>query len=228
MWPQAKTVVPLLVLVIGVAVAMPFLKATVPPRTASRPDPADVELRPRVSLNVAQPSGESPAISLYDSPSPSPSTPVLTRPPVIRSVAPLDGDVPPPRLSPTRGPSVDNRMPTQPSRPARESVARSDPPAPKPAGSGEPWFGSQEARPHKIVDGDTLADLAERYLGRADRWIEIYEANRDVLPSPDVLPLGITITIPPPRTGAPVTPTARDPSLVPIPAGALARPSAGG
>jgi nucleoid-associated protein YgaU len=49
---------------------------------------------------------------------------------------------------------------------------------------------------HKIVDGDTLGALAERYLGRPNRWPEIYEANRDVLPSPEVLPIGVELTIP--------------------------------
>jgi len=51
---------------------------------------------------------------------------------------------------------------------------------------------------HKIVDGDTLRALAERYLGDGDRYLEIYEANRDVLPSPEVLPIGVELTIPGP------------------------------
>ena len=52
------------------------------------------------------------------------------------------------------------------------------------------------ARTHKIVDGDTLETLAERYLGSAERSSEIYEANHDVLASPQVLPIGATLTIP--------------------------------
>ena len=54
----------------------------------------------------------------------------------------------------------------------------------------------EPVRTHKIVDGDTLADLAERYLGDADRYLEIYEANRDLLPSPGVLPIGVEIRLP--------------------------------
>ncbi|HUT08978.1 MAG TPA: LysM domain-containing protein [Thermoguttaceae bacterium] len=57
-------------------------------------------------------------------------------------------------------------------------------------------------RTHRIVDGDSLANLAQRYLGSADRALEIYEANRDVLPSPQVLPIGDELTIPP-RDGVP-------------------------
>ena len=52
-------------------------------------------------------------------------------------------------------------------------------------------------RTHKIVDGDTLEALAERYLGSAERYREIYEANRDVLPSPQLLPIGTELKIPP-------------------------------
>jgi len=49
---------------------------------------------------------------------------------------------------------------------------------------------------HKVVDGDTLEVLAERYLGSPDRCLEIYEANRDVLPSPQLLPIGAELKIP--------------------------------
>lgn len=52
-------------------------------------------------------------------------------------------------------------------------------------------------RTHKVVDGDTLAALAERYLGDASRVADIYEANRDRLPSPDALPIGAPLRIPP-------------------------------
>lgn len=57
-------------------------------------------------------------------------------------------------------------------------------------------------RKHRLNDGDTLARLAERYYGDARRAEEIFAANRAVLNSPDLLPLGIEIFIPgvaPPR-----------------------------
>jgi len=70
------------------------------------------------------------------------------------------------------------------------------PDADRPPGANAPdgWV-----RTHKIVDGDTLGSVAERYLGSADRRLEIYEANRDVLPSPQVLPIGVELRIPPRR-----------------------------
>jgi nucleoid-associated protein YgaU len=49
---------------------------------------------------------------------------------------------------------------------------------------------------HKIIDGDSLPALAARYLGDADRAGEIFEANRNVLGSPDILPLGRELRIP--------------------------------
>jgi nucleoid-associated protein YgaU len=67
---------------------------------------------------------------------------------------------------------------------------------------------------HKIADGDTLSKLAQRYLGRGDRYLEIYELNRDVLTSPDLLPIGVVLKIPPAQTPPGVP---RDPKLERIP-----------
>ena len=49
---------------------------------------------------------------------------------------------------------------------------------------------------HRIVDGDTLEELARRYLGDSSRGIEIYEANRHLLLGPSVLPIGVELVIP--------------------------------
>jgi len=49
---------------------------------------------------------------------------------------------------------------------------------------------------HRIADGDTLAQLAARYLGSADRWRELYDFNRDVLTNPELLPIGAELRIP--------------------------------
>jgi nucleoid-associated protein YgaU len=55
----------------------------------------------------------------------------------------------------------------------------------------------ETARTHTVVDGDTLAALAERYLGSASRALEIYNANRDVLSDPKLLPIGVELKLPP-------------------------------
>ena len=64
------------------------------------------------------------------------------------------------------------------------------------------------ARVHKVVDGDTLAALAERYLGSAARAGEIFEANRDVLHDPELLPIGAELKMPPrnERNPPPISP----------------------
>lgn len=51
-------------------------------------------------------------------------------------------------------------------------------------------------RRHRIVDGDTLDRLAEKYLGDAERAQEIYEANRGLLVDPSLLPIGEKLIIP--------------------------------
>ncbi len=87
---------------------------------------------------------------------------------------------------------------------------------------------------HKIVDGDTLQNLSQRYLGRPDRYLELYEYNRDLLKSPDVLPIGAELRIPsqvamPPGDQAsisPVVPSTPLAPLVPLPRSQTATPTA--
>ncbi len=61
-------------------------------------------------------------------------------------------------------------------------------------------------RRHTVQDGDTLESLAKQHLGDAHRAMEIYDANRDVLSNPDVLPIGVEIKMPPQRRNAPPPP----------------------
>lgn len=86
---------------------------------------------------------------------------------------------------------------------------------PDESGTLESSSTAEPASTHKVVDGDTLPALAQRYLGSADRYLEIYEANREVLPSPQVLPIGAKLKIPPPGQPAPAATPAERP-LVPV------------
>ena len=61
----------------------------------------------------------------------------------------------------------------------------------------EPPDSRPAIRIHKVAEGDTLALLAERYLGSAARAVEIFELNRGALSAPDALPLGEELKIPP-------------------------------
>lgn len=51
-------------------------------------------------------------------------------------------------------------------------------------------------RTHVTQPGETLSGLAANYLGSSARYREIYEANRNVLRSPDDIPDGVTLVIP--------------------------------
>jgi nucleoid-associated protein YgaU len=52
------------------------------------------------------------------------------------------------------------------------------------------------SRRHTVAEGDTLFGLAERYYGDGERFIDIYQANRDVLKRPDLLEVGAVLVIP--------------------------------
>lgn len=49
---------------------------------------------------------------------------------------------------------------------------------------------------HKVVAGDNLSKLAEKYLGSHSKYLTLYEANRDLLASPDDLSPGMELKIP--------------------------------
>jgi nucleoid-associated protein YgaU len=51
-------------------------------------------------------------------------------------------------------------------------------------------------RTHVIVDGDTLASLSKRYFGTPERAMEIFEANKNFLNDPHLLPIGVEVKIP--------------------------------
>jgi len=114
------------------------------------------------------------------SPGDEPSGP---RPTVLRPQA-QEGPPPSPgREDPDSPPESTSRWGTSRGMSMEMLLPRHDPPA--------------GPRTHTIVDGDSLPALAQRYLGSAERYPELFEANRDVLSSPDVLPIGTRLVIPP-------------------------------
>ena len=54
-----------------------------------------------------------------------------------------------------------------------------------------------EPRTHIVVDGDSLAKLAGRYLDDPRRAEEILQLNRGLLSDPQLLPIGVELLIPP-------------------------------
>lgn len=64
--------------------------------------------------------------------------------------------------------------------------------------------GERPVRRHRIVDGDTLGSLAQRFYGEASLSSLLFDANRAILNDPEVLPLGTELEIPPqPSSDAP-------------------------
>ena len=49
---------------------------------------------------------------------------------------------------------------------------------------------------HTVRAGETLASIAERYLGRASREMDIFNANRDRMNDPDQISPGQQLLIP--------------------------------
>jgi|GEM_PF-694452 len=131
-----------------------------------------------------------------------PTAPVVEVP-ITPGLSPLDMKSPPPRLEdtyPAHAPVAGHRL--------SPKVFRELAQPPVGATSTDNGGSSPLAKrlTHKIVDGDTLHTLAQRYLGNADRYLELFQENRDRLPSPEVLPIGIELRIPvgePPATSAP-------------------------
>lgn len=49
---------------------------------------------------------------------------------------------------------------------------------------------------HTVASGDSLSKLAKIYLGDANRYMEIFNANKDTLSNPDLIKVGQRLTIP--------------------------------
>lgn len=96
----------------------------------------------------------------------------------------------------TGSPGPDADLPTELTRPYPEAIepeGRVQSVSHAPGGDAGP--AATTTLFHEVRDGDTLAQLAQRYLGHSDRYAEIFETNRDLLTHPDVLPLGAKLKI---------------------------------
>ena len=91
-----------------------------------------------------------------------------------------------------------NRTGSGTKRPERTRAAQSNSNNAWEVVSEEPSHPEEEAtfRMHRVTKGETLSGLAKTYLGSSSRFLEIYEANRDVLRNPNDLKVGMEIRIP--------------------------------
>ncbi len=201
----------------GVALAWPFRHArpvAPQPLSVDHESPALTWSPPQdLTLQVHSQPGQSPAPEL---PPVSTSPGRLTRPAAFQTVPatepPLEALPAPPFLpmsyesllvpvgsDPGSSPQVpgptkishgpNTNLPVhEPLLPSADEVAAAKEAQAKP---GPLW------RKHRIVEGDTLTALAQRYLGDGGRAGEIHVANLDRLADPEILPLGVTLLIPP-------------------------------
>jgi hypothetical protein len=199
--PAVKIALALCVLLTGVSAAMLFRRNT-PAQNPAVPAAAEPLLIRHRAKNLSPANGSPSEAESAASAEPSQTMPPEERPAAL--VTPSDRDEPPPPL-------VKNYA--DPPQPARSRWGVSMDMMLPPSASTE-----TSIRTHKIVDGDTLASLAERFLGSADRAGEIFERNRDVLLDPNLLPIGVELKIPPrvnrPAAAAAVSPA--DPKKLPM------------
>jgi len=76
---------------------------------------------------------------------------------------------------------------------APPSTANGAPSSPRPSRS--PPASTSEER-YAVVEGDTLSRISIKVYGTPGRWMEIYDANRDILPNPNALRIGQQLNIP--------------------------------
>jgi len=75
------------------------------------------------------------------------------------------------------------------------NAMRVDAPKPQPAPAPPPPPKPVE-RFYEVVAGDTLSKIALKYYGSANKYMKIFEANRDILSNPDLIKPGQKLRIP--------------------------------
>jgi len=76
--------------------------------------------------------------------------------------------------------------------------------AARPALAARPLPGALVPATYVVRDGDDLEGIATRYYGHPSAAAAIWGANRERLPDPRVLPIGLELRLPPPWTVGPV------------------------
>lgn len=157
-----------------------------PAKEASRLKNENLELRQQVAeLRQRQsPSRSAPAPT--PAPAPPTPTPAMT---VAATPPPLPVDATPQpevrRAEPVAEPEVRAAVPVAVAvSPGAAPVAVAMPAVP--AGP----------RTHTVVSGDTLAGISRKYYRKASEWQKIAQANKDILPDPAKLQVGMVLKIP--------------------------------
>jgi LysM repeat protein len=56
--------------------------------------------------------------------------------------------------------------------------------------------GNGGARTYTVQSGDSLSKISEQFYGSADKYMKIFEANRDIVSDPNKIKPGQTLSIP--------------------------------
>jgi len=75
------------------------------------------------------------------------------------------------------------------------NAIRVDAPKPAPAPVPPPPPKPVE-RFYEVVAGDTLSKIAQKYYGNGNKYMKIFEANKDILSNPDLIKPGQKLRIP--------------------------------
>lgn len=174
--------------------------AVLPAKEGTRLKNENLDLRKQIAeLRQRTSPGSRPA------PTPSPAPPAVAStptsfasgtPPPLPVEATPPPDMPIRRAVPVEAPSEMRTVQSAPPAPATTPAALEPPaeaqeqPAATPASPPLP-------RTHTVVKGDTLAGLAKRYYKSASQWPKIAEANKEILPDPTKMQVGMVLKIPP-------------------------------
>lgn len=105
-----------------------------------------------------------------------------------------DSDFPP--LFPESASRPGDKTP-QPTEPAATNPLVNDPAVSEPAS----FAAEGEFEEYVVRYGDTLSQIAEKFLGSQAKYRQIYEANKDRMKGPDHLQVGMSLRIPKQKQG---------------------------
>lgn len=79
---------------------------------------------------------------------------------------------------------------------AVQQIREGDPARYQPEGEPGFFIHSSGQPMYRVGSNDTLSDIAYNHLGRASRWIQVFEMNRDILKDGNTLSIGTVLKLP--------------------------------
>lgn len=151
-----------------------------PAREASRLKNENLELRKQLTeLKQGRVPAEAAATHAADpAPTPAPAPALVV------------AATPPPAPTPAVTPELEVRrampVPAAPTSPDVSGALRAEAVSPE----------SKASRSYTVVKGDTLAGISRKFYRSSNQWQKIADANKDVLPDPTKLKVGMVLNIP--------------------------------